>query len=71
MALINNPELIEKIPKWTDEQKEIFKALKVLGHNYITRDSDLVIYAHESKPKKFTYDWQSDTEICLETDKIL
>ncbi len=73
IKLINNPELIEKIPEWGGEQKEIFKALKTLGYNYIARDSDCVIYAYESKPKKYEYDWQSKGDICieLETSKIL
>lgn len=73
MKLIEHPELIEKIPEYTNEQKEIFKALKVLGYNYLVRDSDKTIYAYELKPKKYKYDWQSkdDAYIEIETNKIL
>jgi len=74
MNLIEHSELIKEISNWTDEQKEIFKALKVLGYNYIARDSDYSIYAFEKKPiTKTTNYWSSEDIISfnLETDKIL
>lgn len=49
---INNPSLIERI-QYTNEQKKIFKALKTLGYNYITRDSDYTICAFSNKPFKY------------------
>jgi len=49
--LINNPELIEKIPQWTDKQKEIFKIFKtILGINYIEKTELGNIFAFESDP---------------------
>lgn len=74
MNLIEHSELIKEISDWTDEQKEIFKALKVLGYNYIARDSDYSIYAFEKKPiTKTTNYWSSENIISfeLETNKIL
>lgn len=73
MDTINGKFKIVKIPKYTDEQKEIFKALKVLGYNYIARDSGDVAFSYETKPEKHQYDWQSNNEVCmaLETSKIL
>jgi len=64
---------IWKREEYTDEQKEIFKALKTLGFNWIVRDSDYTIYAYESKPEKYKYDWQSHNETCMEigSNKIL
>lgn len=70
---INNPSLIEKI-EYNDEQKEIFKALKTLGYNYIARDSDYSIYAYEKKPtQNYKYYWSSEGIVSfeLETEKIL
>lgn len=65
--------LFWKRQEYTKEQKEIFKALKTLGYNYIVRDSDNSIYVYESRPKKYKYDWQSKDDILmeLETNKIL
>lgn len=70
---INGHFKIVKIPKYTEEQKEIFKALKTLGFNWIVRDSDNSIYAYESKPKKYEYDWQSKDDVLIElsTSRIL
>ena len=74
LETINGKFKIVKLPKYTDEQKEIFKALKTLGYNYIARDSDYTIYVFEKKPtKKLKYYWSSENIISfnLETDKIL
>lgn len=71
---INGKFKIVKLPKWTDGQKEIFKALKTLGYNYMVRDSDYSIYAFEKKPtKKLKYYWSSEGIVSfeLETDKIM
>ena len=64
---------IWKRQEYTNEQKEIFKALKTLGYNYIARDSDYTIYAYESKPKKYKYIWQrsDNTGVELGSNKIL
>mgnify|MGYP000988648507 CR=1 FL=1 len=73
VKIINNPSLIEIMPKYTTEQKAIFKALKTLGYSYMARDSDYTTYAYELKPEKCEYDWHStgDTYMELETSKIL
>ena len=65
---------IWKRQEFSNEQKEIFKALKMLGYNYITRDLNYDIYAYEKKPtKKLKYHWSSDDIVSfeLETSKIL
>lgn len=74
VKIINHPSLIEIIPNYTYEQKEIFKALKTLGYNYIARDSDYSIYAFEKKPReKLKYYWSSEDIVSfeLETSKIM
>lgn len=74
LETINGKFKIVKLPKYTDEQKEIFKALKTLGYNYIARDSDYIVCAYEKKPvTKTKYYWSSENIISfnLETDKIL
>lgn len=53
---INGKFKVVKIPKYTDEQKEAFKALKTLGFNYIARDEEGCILSYESKPHKANYD---------------
>ncbi len=64
---------IWKRQEYTSEQKEIFKALKILGYKYIARDSDCSIYTFESIPEKCIGNWHSIDDNCvgLETDKIL
>lgn len=60
IAIINGELQLEKYReeiKLTDRQKEIFKALKVLGVNYIATDYDdetdeINIYGYENMPKK-------------------
>ncbi len=52
---INGKFKIVKLPKYTEEQKEIFKALKVLGFNYIARDKqENALVAHQEKPTKLS-----------------
>lgn len=66
MELIEHPKLIEKIPEWTNEQKEIFKALKILGYRYITRDkafNDDNLNAYSDKPNKSYNYWIANDEI--------
>lgn len=43
---------IWKRQEYTDRQEEIFKALKVLGFNYVARDDDGDIYTYQEKPLK-------------------
>lgn len=55
---------IWKRQEYTDEQKEIFKALKVLGLNWIARDKDNDIYAYYTEPRKNGWNdaWGLDCE---------
>lgn len=48
---INNPELIEKIIRYSDEQKEILKALKTLGYNYLAKDRNERVFAYINEPR--------------------
>jgi len=58
--LINNPELIEKIPEWTVKQKYTFTALKDLFHlKYITKDFNGIICGFQNKPKRRQNIWGS------------
>lgn len=75
LETINGKFKIVKLPKYTNEQREIFKALKILGYNYIARDQNYSIFAFEKKPiEKFKPCWRANgggSIIGLETDKIL
>lgn len=53
---------IWKRKEYTDEQKEIFKALKVLGYNYVARDADNDIYTYQQIPCKKTeyHNWNDN-----------
>ena len=63
VELIEHPELIEKIPEWTEKQKEIFKALRMLGFKYITRDIDSKnVWVYILKPEKRDDYWDSDID---------
>lgn len=55
--LIEHPELIEKIVKYTNEQKEIFKALKILGFKYIGKDKSNDVVFYTNKPYKTGTKW--------------
>jgi len=59
---------IWKRQEYTAEQKEIFKALKTLGFNWIARDKDKKLNAYNVKPNKY-YTWWNicgiDEKVCL------
>lgn len=48
---------IWKRQEFTDRQKEIFKALKVLGFNWIARDKDNPVIAFDIKPDRRSICW--------------
>lgn len=65
MDTINGKFKIVKIPKYTEEQKEVFKALKVLGYKYITRDKIFGnddLNAYSDKPNKSSNYWIANDE---------
>ena len=73
IKIINNPEWIEKLPKWTDEEKEILKALKVLGFGWIARDNNSNInflYAFSVKPYKKHNVWINEDRIYTLNEKL-
>lgn len=45
--------------EYTDRQKEIFKALKILGFNWIARDKDNPVIAFDIKPERRSFTWYS------------
>ena len=55
--LLNGKFRIVKALQYTEEEKEIFKALKVLGFGWIARDRDGLIYAFSLKPDKGCASW--------------
>lgn len=50
---------IWKRKEYTEEQKEIFKALKVLGFNWMARDKDNPVIAFDIKPERRSFTWYS------------
>ena len=50
---------IWKREEYTDEQKEIFKALKTLGFNWMARDKDNPVIAFDIKPERRSFTWYS------------
>lgn len=58
--IINGNFIVFKLPKYTDEVKGIFKALKVLGFGWIARDINSgadSLYAFNKKPFKSSNVW--------------
>ena len=56
---LDNKYLIWKRQEFTDKQKEIFKALKVLGFNWMARDKDNPVIAFDIKPERHSFAWYS------------
>ena len=48
-TLINNPSLIIRKSRLTDEQRKVLNALLVLGYNWVAKDecNDVVVYSNE------------------------
>jgi len=61
---LNIRHLIWKRDEYTSEQKEVFKALKVLGFKYIARDSDNNLNAYDSTLIKGENWWYSQDTNC-------
>ena len=65
------PEHIRRVQAWsdahpetvlTDEQREIFKALDLLGLKFIAKDSNGAVYAFAERPEKWFRAWGVDGE---------
>jgi hypothetical protein len=71
---LNERILVWERQEYTEEQKEIFKALKTLGFNWICRDSNDKIYAFNTKPYLCGHTWVHNgngTGRCASIDKNL
>jgi len=53
-------KLVFEREEYTEEQKKIFKALKMLGFNYIAKDKDWCVYAYDKKQIRGNIEWHSD-----------
>lgn len=65
------PEHVKRVQEWsdnhheivlTDEQREIFKALDLLGLKFIAKDSNGAVYAFAERPEKWFRAWGVDGE---------
>lgn len=64
-------EHVKRVQEWsdnhheivqTDEQREIFKALDLLGLKFIAKDSNGAVYAFAERPEKWFRAWGVDGE---------
>jgi hypothetical protein len=64
-----------KRQEYTDRQKEIFRALKTLGFNWIAEDEGGCIFVYENKPTKDLefdiWDDKSGTHLEIYIDRIM
>lgn len=61
---------IWKRQEYTEEQKEIFKALKLLGFNYIARDEDDDLVAYDVRPNKTKAWWYNKSRYNAYTNRV-
>ena len=60
VTVLSNPDsIIKRIPV-TEKEKEILKALYILGFRYVARDENLHLYCYETLPYKEEGAWSSD-----------
>ena len=59
-GVLSNPNSILKLPIISKKEKEILKALYMLGFRYIARDADLTLCAYKLLPYRDAADWCSD-----------
>lgn len=59
IILLNPDSIIKRLPV-TEKEKEILKALYMLGVRYIARDIDLTLCGYDSLPYKEENAWNSD-----------
>ena len=60
---LNKRYSIWKREEYTDEQKEVFKALRLLGFNWIAKDNNGELYAYKEKPHKTSGDKWIDNKL--------
>ena len=48
--ILNNPHVIIRTPRVTDEQRKVLEALQVLGVEWVAMDEDGDIYGYEKEP---------------------
>lgn len=65
---LDERHLIWKRPEYTEEQKETFKALKVLGYKFIARDKDGDLTAYNSKPTEGKIWWFAPNDATMECE---
>lgn len=59
-TVLSNPTLITKSHIISQKEKEILKALYMLGFRYIAKDMGLTLYIYTSLPYKEDDEWDSD-----------
>ena len=60
VTVLSNPDsIIKRIPV-TEKEKEILKALYILGFRYVARDENSHLYCYETLPYKEEGTWNSD-----------
>lgn len=67
--LLNGDYKIIKLPQYTDEEKEIFKALKVLGFGWIAKDDGGAIWLYSNKPIKAKFTWNGKNPTRIKIDE--
>ncbi len=60
VTVLSNPSLITKCREISQKEKDILKALYMLGVRYIARDMDLILCGYDLLPYKEEYAWNSD-----------
>ena len=60
VTVLSNPDSIIKRLPVTEKEKEILKALYILGFRYVARDENSHLYCHEALPYKEEGVWNSD-----------
>ncbi len=56
-ALINNPSLIIRKQKLTEEQQKVLEALWTLGFNWVAKDKSGDVYGYVGEPRHDDYQW--------------
>lgn len=57
VTVLSNPDLIIKCRTFSQREKEILKALYILGFRYVARDMNLALYAYNLLPVKQAIAW--------------
>lgn len=60
VTILSSPDLIIKCRTFSQKEKEILKALYMLGVRYIARDTNLTLFGYDLLPYKEESEWNSD-----------